>query len=167
MTFEPLGGGASASGSSMIFSPFAFCFSSISSMERIDIAVVELARIELAGFPLDQHRGHVEQVGIGLVIADVAEEARRFVHLVGIAQRLEQHAAAARLQRNDIFLPAHRKLAHADLLRRLKRVAQHDIGLLGQIVGRDDVIGLLEIGRVDVVLVDELRRGRAFCGSRA
>ena len=30
-TFEPLGGGASASGSSMIFSPLAFCFSSISS----------------------------------------------------------------------------------------------------------------------------------------
>src|SRR5690349_7145447 len=29
MTFEPLGGAASASGSSMIFSPFFFCFSSM------------------------------------------------------------------------------------------------------------------------------------------
>ena len=78
------------------------------------------------------------------------------VDLVGVAQRLEQQAAAARLQRDDIFLAAHRELADADLLRGLQRIAQDDIGLLGEVVGRDDVIRLVEIDRVDVVLVDEL-----------
>ena len=90
------------------------------------------------------------------MIADLAEKARRLVDLVGIAQRLEQHAAAARLQRDDIFLAAHRELADADLLRRLQRIAQHDIGFLGQVVGGHDVIRLVEIDRVDVVVVDEL-----------
>ena len=60
------------------------------------------------------------------MIADVAEEAGRFVHLVGIAKRLEQHAPAARLQRNDIFLPAHRKLPDTDRIRFEAHLAECD-----------------------------------------
>src|SRR5579884_686327 len=126
------------------------------AMERVDVAVVELVGIELAGFPLDQHRGHVEQVGIGLVVADIAEEAGRLVHLVGITQRLEHQTAVEGLERDDILLSPHRELPDADLVRGLERVAQHDIGFLGEIVGGDHVIGLVEIHRVDAVIVDEL-----------
>ena len=125
-------------------------------MQRVDVAVVELGRVELAGLPLDQHRGQVEQIGVGLVVADLAEIALRLVDLVGVAQRLQQHAAAARLERDDIFLPAHRELADADLLRRPQRIAKHDERLFGEVVGGHDEIGLVEIHRVDVVHVDEL-----------
>ena len=44
----------------------------------------------------------------------------------------------------------------ADLLRLAQRLAQHDERLLGEIVGRDDIIRPLVIKRVDLVGVDEL-----------
>jgi hypothetical protein len=67
------------------------------AMERVDVAVVEFLRVELAGLPLDQHRRHVEQVGVRLVVADFAEIGLGLVDLVRIAQRLQQHATAAGL----------------------------------------------------------------------
>ena len=44
----------------------------------------------------------------------------------------------------------------ADLLGLAQRLAQHDERLLGEVVGGHDIIGLLEIERVDLVGVDEL-----------
>ena len=43
-------------------------------LQRIDIAVVEFLGVEVAALLLDQRRGEIEQIGIGLVIADLAEE---------------------------------------------------------------------------------------------
>ena len=76
--------------------------------------------------------------------------------LVGVTQGLQQQSAAAGLQRDDIFLAAHGELADPNLLRGLQSVAQHDIGFLGEVIRRDHVIRLVEIGRVDFILVDEL-----------
>ena len=125
-------------------------------MKRVDVAVVELGGVELAGLPLDQHRGHVEQVGVGLLVADLAEIGLRLVHFVGVAKRLQQQPASAGLQCDDIFLASHRELADADLLGRLQRIAQDDIGFLGEVVRWNDEIGLVVEHRVDVADVDEL-----------
>src|SRR5512146_2003049 len=57
---------------------------------------------------------------------------------------------------SGLWSPMSRKLPDADLLRRLQCVAKDDIGLFREVVGRDDVIRLVEIHRIDAVLVDEL-----------
>ena len=154
MTLEPLGGALVRVLDDQLALLLALLGDQI--LERVDIAVVEFLGVELAGLLLDQRRRHVEQVLVGLGIADVAEIALRLVDLVGVAQRLQHHAAAARLEADDIFLAAHGELADADLLRPPQRLAQDDEGLLGKVVGRHDIIGLVEIDRVDVAQVDEL-----------
>src|SRR3546814_15164750 len=58
----------------------------------------------------------------------------------------------------SLFLPAHRQLAEPDLLRAFQRLAQDDIGFLGELVGGDDIIGLGIIEDVDVAGVDELEQ---------
>ena len=117
---------------------------------------MEVGGVELARFLFDQRVGEIEQIGVGLGVADVAEIGRRLVDLVGIAQRLEHHPAPAGFQADDIFLAAHRQLADADLVRPLERFAEHDERFLGEIVGRHDEIGLVVIDRIDVAEVDEL-----------
>ena len=84
------------------------------------------------------------------------KKPERLVDLVGVAQRFQHQPAVERLQRDHIFLPAHRELADADLVGGLERVAKHDIGLFRQIVRGDHIIRLLEVHRVDAVVVDEL-----------
>src|SRR3546814_19440559 len=63
-----------------------------------------------------------------------------------------------RSPRTDTLLPDTTlfRSTESDLVRALQRLAQDDIGLLGQFVGGDDVIGLLIIEDVDLSLVDEL-----------
>src|SRR3546814_11653006 len=74
------------------------------------------ACVERTALLVDQRFGKIEEVGVGLVIADVAEIVRRLVHLVGIAQHFQYEAAAARPQRDKLFLPAQCQLAEPDLL---------------------------------------------------
>ena len=64
-------------------------------------------------------------------VPDLAEIGLRLVHFVGIAERLQQKPFAARLQRDDIFLAAHRQLADAHFLRGPERVQQDNVRLLG------------------------------------
>src|SRR3546814_5602317 len=78
-------------------------------------------------------------LGVGLVIADVAEIVRRLVHLVGIAQHFQYEAAAARPQRDKLFLPAQCQLAEPDLLCAFQGFAQDDIGFFGKLVGGNDI----------------------------
>ena len=140
-----LGGGASASGSWMTFSPFLLLLlgdQALAAHRRSGCGIRSASNSPV--FLLDQRRGEVEQIRVGLGVADLAEIARRLVDLVGVAQRLQQHAAAARLQRDDIFLAAHRQLADADLLRLAQRLAQDDERFLGKVVGGHDVIGLFD-----------------------
>ena len=81
---------------------------------------------------------------------DLAEEAGRFMNLVGVAQSLEQDSTPAGLQGDDIFLAAHRQLADAVFLRPPKRLADDDECLFREIVRRHDIIRLVEIHGVDV-----------------
>ena len=134
ITFEPL------LGSSLLLSwmmrlPFFFILLGDQRLQRVDIVIFELGGVERAGLFLDQRAGEVEQIGVGLGIADVAEIGGGLVDLVGVAQRFEHHAAPARLEADDIFLPAHRELADADLLRLAQRLAQDDERFLGEVVG--------------------------------
>jgi len=76
--------------------------------------------------------------------------------LVRVAESLQKEPAPAGLQRDHIFLAAHGELTDPDLLRRLQRFAKDDIGFFGEVVGRYDVIRLLEEHRVDAVVIDEL-----------
>ena len=124
-------------------------------MERLDIMVMELLGVEGTGFLLDQRLRKVEQLGVGLGIADIAEIGLRLVHLIGVAQRLQDQPAPARSERDDIFAAPKRQLPQPDLARPLQRLAQHDEGFLGQIVGGHDEIGALIIKDVDFARIDE------------
>src|SRR3546814_7656119 len=71
--------------------------------------------------------------------------------LVGIAQHFQYEAAAARPQRDKLFLPAQCQLAEPDLLCAFQGFAQDDIGFFGKLVGGNDIIGLGIIEDVDRV----------------
>src|SRR5690606_26580204 len=84
-------------------------------LQRIDVAVMKLAGIELRGALLDQRRRQVEQVLARLGVGNFAEVALRLANLILVAQRLQNDALAARLERNECLASAHRDLPDADL----------------------------------------------------
>ena len=86
------------------------------------------------------------------------------VDLVGITQRLQHHAPAARLEADDIFAAAHRHWPSH--LRRSERLAQT---MKPPRPGRRRArqIGLVVIDRVDLAVVDELGQIERLLCSRA
>ena len=115
-------------------------------------------RVERRGALVDQRGGKLEQVAARFRAADLTEERLALAHLVGVAQRFEQQPLAAGFERHQLFGPTDRQLPQPDLARRAQRLAQHHEGFLGEIVGGGDVIGLLEIERIDLVGLDELHQ---------
>ena len=125
-------------------------------MERIDIAVVKLLRLEGGRAFVDDADGKVQHVLVGDVIGQATEVGLRLRHLVGVAQHFQHHSAPAGLERDKLFAAAHGQLAKADLPGLAQRVPQHGIGLLGQIIGRHHEIGLFIIEDVDRIGFHEL-----------
>jgi len=62
--------------------------------------------MERAGLFVDQRGGKIEQILVGLGVADLTEIGRRLVDLVRVAQCFQHHAAPARLEAHDIFAAA-------------------------------------------------------------
>ena len=75
--------------------------------------------------------------------------------LVGVAHRLDAERAVERPDRDEALLAAHHDAPDRDLVERLHRVDEQRVRLLAALVGHE-VVGLLEVERVDVVEVDEL-----------
>src|SRR5690606_10401451 len=71
-------------------------------------------------------------------------------------QRLKQQAGASRLDRNEIFLAAQRQLAESDLLAGAQGIADHPESIFGQIISRDDEVGLVEIDRINLAGADKV-----------
>ena len=117
---------------------------------------MKIGRIELAGLLVDQRGRQVEQLFVGIAFSDIAEIAGGLVHLIGIAQRLHHHSAPASLDADDIFAAAHRQLTEPYFAAAAQRFAQDDKGFLGQIVGRNNVVGLFKIDHVDILGIDKL-----------
>ena len=82
-------------------------FASLLLFEQIDqrvlVAVLELRRIEVAGFGLDDVSGEIEHLFRGLEIGNVLEIGLFVANFIGIAQRKSHQTAAARLEGDDVF----------------------------------------------------------------
>src|SRR3546814_11715715 len=62
------------------------------ALDRVDIMILIVARIEFARLLADQRLGEVEPVGVGFAVPDVAEIIRRLVHFLAVAQHLEDES---------------------------------------------------------------------------
>ena len=105
---------------------------------------------------IDEFFGKLQQFPVRFDIVNILEIAVRFPDFIGIAQRFQDHAIAAWLQADDMFLSPHRELAHADFFGFSQGIAQHDIGFLGKIIRGNHIIGLFVIEHVDVGRIDKL-----------
>ena len=115
-------------------------------------------RVEWPPLSVDQRLRQFQQLAFGLVIGDLPEIALSFLHLVGVAQRFQNHAPPRWLQADHIFAPPERQLSQPDLAGSLQGLAQHDERLVRQIIGGHHEERLLIIEQVDCVRVDELRQ---------
>ena len=100
---------------------------------------------------LARHRALLlAELGVGL-----GHEILHRHDLVGVAHRLDAQRAVDRTDRDQPLLAPHHDPPDRDLVERLHRVDQQRVRLLAALVG-NEVVGLLEVERIDVVEVDEL-----------
>ena len=113
--------------------------------------VGELARIETPRFALDDLLHHREFVFIDGIGRDRVEELVRLADLVLVAQRVGEEPGLQGLNRDDPLLPADDDLADRDLAALAQCLADDAVAFLGDAAVRHQVIGRVEIDRVDVI----------------
>src|SRR5688572_32668447 len=91
-------------------------------VQRLLVAVLEQVAVELAADPLDQGFRHMEIVLVDLHVADVIERVLRLADLVGVAQRDQHHALAARLDHDGPLAPSDHGVAESSHPLRLQRL---------------------------------------------
>ena len=122
--------------------------------QRILIAVAEVHRLEGTGAPLDDRLGDRHHVGIGFALQLAAKFGR--ADLVAGAQGRHDKAAVARLDENRPLAARNRDPAEPDLVLVRHRLADDAKRLGRQFAVGIDVVGRVEVERIDGVAVDEL-----------
>src|SRR5688572_11715872 len=122
---------------------------------RLAVVVGELGRVELAGHRGDQRLGHLQLLRPdGDVLVEEAEVG--LTDLVGPPHRVQHEHPVADAQHGQRLALPDGDLGDGDLAGVLERVAQQHVRAGRRAVGLE-VVGLLELDRVDLVLVDELQ----------
>ena len=114
-----------------------------------------MLRPEFSGAVGDDLGGEVDHFGIDLKVGDVAEIFVGGPDLIGIAQNVHGDALVECSHRHQIFAARHGDLAKAELLLLGQRRLDHEITLILEFVLGQQIIGRLEIARVDLFLRDE------------
>ncbi len=125
-------------------------------MERIDIAIAKLFRLEGRRSLVDDAGSKIEHVLIRRIGRQTSEICLRLGYLVGIAQNFHDQPPSAGFDRYQLFPSTDRQLAKSDLLCLSQRIPQHGIGLFCEVIGGYDEIGLLVIKNVDRIGLDKL-----------
>ena len=122
--------------------------------QRLAVVVFERLGTPRLGEVLDQGLGHLD-----LLRAELGVRVDRLEvggpDLVGPVHRLQDEDLVLEPQRSEMLLVAEADLRDADLVLIGECLAQQRVGLRAGLV-RDQVVGLLEQDRVDLVEVDEL-----------
>ena len=123
--------------------------------QRDLVAILVVLRIELGFLLLDQLFGELQHFRVRVADRDVAEIFGGAAHLVGVAQRADEHAVLARADGHHAFAAGHHQPGDRQLAGLAHRFAQHDECFLGhRSVGRQ-VIGRILVDHVDRVFIDE------------
>jgi hypothetical protein len=146
------GAGPSFAGS--IFSPASLLFEQID--QRVLIAVLELRRIEVAGFGLDDVSGEIEHLFRGFHIGNVLEIGLLIANLVGIAQGKSHQTAAACLEVDDVFSARQDNTTESNQLHFGYRIADDRKGILSHLAVGSDVVGGVDVSVIDLASWNEL-----------
>ena len=146
--------GSSVGSGATISSPAAFFSMSASSSSRYSSWYFSGSNSEAS--ELDELARHLHLAFGGLAggLGDRAFAIGR-EHLVGVAHRLEHEHAVDRADRDERLLRPHHEAADRDLALLLHDVDEQAIGLLGALVG-DQEVRVLEVHGIDLGEVDEV-----------
>ena len=125
--------------------------------DLVAVLVAVLGGVEVGGERVDQRLGHLELL-LGRLAVRGVELVRDLVRrddLVGEAHRRHRHHPVHRPQRGEVLLAAQHEARDRDLAGVLHRLDEQRVGLLGALVGAE-VVGVIEVDRVDLVQVDEV-----------
>src|SRR5262249_32981500 len=117
---------------------------------RLGILILELLRIELAGFALHQLFGEVERFLVDFDILNFLEDWLSRADLVRMAQHFEDKALAERPDRDDVAVAAQYELADSGLTGVLQRLLDDHVALVGHLAVGEKVIRRLVVAHVDV-----------------
>ena len=117
--------------------------------------VLEDLGIERAALALDQLLGKVDHLLFRPDVRDVGEYRIALSQLFGITHGLEEQSSAAGPDGNQALLAAHRHLPDAGLRRGAQRLANDDVAFPCDVVGGNEIIGALEIARIDIAIVGD------------
>ena len=127
--------------------------------QLLAVLVAIVVGLEVAGQGLDQLLGHLELALLGLLglllLEDLAVEVLGRGDLVVEAHRGQGEDVVHRADRGQMLLVAEHEAGDRDLARLLHRLHEQRVGARGALVGTE-VVGLLEVDRVDVVEIDEV-----------
>jgi hypothetical protein len=125
--------------------------------QLLAVLVAVLVRVEVGGQRIDQLLRHLDLALVDphLVVREHAVEVVGLDDLVGEAHRGHSQHAVHRSDRRQVLLVSQHEARDRDLALLLHRLDEQRVSLLGAGVGTE-VVGLVEVDRVDLVEIDEV-----------
>src|SRR5262249_31676630 len=118
--------------------------------------ILEFGRIEMPGLRLDDMSGKLAHLRRQLDVGDILEIGVLFAYLVGIAQGHAEQPALERLQHYHALPARQHDPSERHHVEVADGIPDHGERLLPDLVGRSQIIGVLQIALIDLGLGHEL-----------